>query len=82
MIGELADLNARSRVRTANIDFSSTERRTKQLLDLDDVAYADLFDDPLRRNARDRRAPPPGDNSRARPVSIVRARSTNKPRAR
>jgi ATP-binding cassette subfamily F protein uup len=40
MIGELAGLNARSRVNTANIDFSSTERRTKQLLELDDVEYA------------------------------------------
>jgi len=39
MIGELADLNARNRVSTANIDFSSTERRTKQLIELDDVAY-------------------------------------------
>jgi len=39
MIGELADLNARSRVSTANIDFSSTERRTKQLIELEDVAY-------------------------------------------
>src|SRR5439155_535321 len=36
---ELADLNARNRVSTANIDFSSTERRTKQLIELDDVAY-------------------------------------------
>src|SRR5206468_8719662 len=33
------DLNARNRVSTANIDFSSTERRTKQLIELDDVAY-------------------------------------------
>src|SRR3989442_1266789 len=39
MIGELADLNARNRVSTANIDFSSTERRTKQVIELDDVAY-------------------------------------------
>ncbi|HYR85896.1 MAG TPA: ABC-F family ATP-binding cassette domain-containing protein [Terriglobia bacterium] len=40
MIGELADLNARSRVSTANIDFSATERRTRQLIELDDVAFA------------------------------------------
>jgi ATP-binding cassette subfamily F protein uup len=40
LIGELADLNARSRVNTASIDFSATERRTKQLMELDDVAYA------------------------------------------
>src|SRR6266446_4838828 len=39
MIGELADLNARSRVSTANIDFSATDRRTRQLIELDDVAF-------------------------------------------
>jgi ATP-binding cassette subfamily F protein uup len=39
MIGELAELNARSRVNTANIDFSATDRRTKQLVELEDVAY-------------------------------------------
>jgi ATP-binding cassette subfamily F protein uup len=39
MIDELADLNARSRTNTANIDFSSTERRTKHLLEMEDVAY-------------------------------------------
>jgi ABC transport system ATP-binding/permease protein len=39
MIGELAELNARSRVSRANIDFSSTERRTKQLMELEDVEY-------------------------------------------
>ena len=40
MIGELAELNARSRINTANIDFSATDRRTKQLLALDNVAYS------------------------------------------
>src|SRR5262249_2440904 len=40
MIGQLADLNARSRTSTASIDFSSTDRRTKQLLELDDVAFS------------------------------------------
>jgi ATP-binding cassette subfamily F protein uup len=40
LIGELADLNARSRVDTASIDFSATDRRTKQLIELDSVAYA------------------------------------------
>jgi ATP-binding cassette subfamily F protein uup len=40
MIGQLADLNARSRMNTANIDFSSTERRTKQLLELDDLEFS------------------------------------------
>src|SRR4030095_15680170 len=39
MIGELAELNARSRVSRDNIDFSSTERRTKQLMELEDVEY-------------------------------------------
>src|SRR5262245_37480844 len=39
MIGELAELNARSRVSTAGIDFSSTDRRRKQLLELEDVEY-------------------------------------------
>jgi ATP-binding cassette subfamily F protein uup len=39
MMGELAELNARSRVSTANFDFSSTDRRTKQLIELEDVEY-------------------------------------------
>src|SRR6516162_3453754 len=38
MIGELADLNARSRINTATIDFSATERRTKQLIELESIA--------------------------------------------
>jgi ATP-binding cassette subfamily F protein uup len=37
MIGELADLSARSRVNTTTIDFSATERRTKQLIELEDI---------------------------------------------
>jgi ATP-binding cassette subfamily F protein uup len=40
MIGQLADLNARSRMSTATIDFSSTDRRTKQLCELDDVEFS------------------------------------------
>ena len=40
MIGELADLNARSRTATAKIDFSATDRQTKQLIVLDDVTFA------------------------------------------
>jgi ATP-binding cassette subfamily F protein uup len=40
MIGELADLNARSRTATAKIDFSATDRQTKQLITLDGVTYA------------------------------------------
>ena len=39
LIAELAGLNARSRVTTANIDFSSTDRRTKQLMEIEDVEY-------------------------------------------
>jgi ATP-binding cassette subfamily F protein uup len=40
LIGELADLNARSRSATAQIDFSATNRQTKQLIGLDAVTYA------------------------------------------
>jgi len=40
LIGKLADLNARTRVPTAQIDFSSSDRKTKQLLTLDDVSYS------------------------------------------
>ena len=40
LIGELADLNSRSRTATAKIDFSATDRQTKQLIALDDVTYA------------------------------------------
>jgi ABC transport system ATP-binding/permease protein len=38
MIGELADLNARTRSTSARIDFSATNRQTKQLISLDSVA--------------------------------------------
>jgi ABC transport system ATP-binding/permease protein len=40
MIGELVDLNARRRTATAKIDFSATDRQTKQLIVLDGVTYA------------------------------------------
>jgi ABC transport system ATP-binding/permease protein len=40
MIGELADLNARTRSTSAKIDFSSTERQTKRLIGLEDLTYA------------------------------------------
>ena len=40
MIGELADLNSRSRTATAKIDFSATDRQTKQLIALEGVTYA------------------------------------------
>jgi ATP-binding cassette subfamily F protein uup len=39
MIGELADLNMRTRTTSAQIDFSATERQTKQLVELDAVTY-------------------------------------------
>jgi ATP-binding cassette subfamily F protein uup len=39
LIGELADLNARTRSPSAKIDFSGTDRKTKRLITLDDIAY-------------------------------------------
>jgi ATP-binding cassette subfamily F protein uup len=39
LIGELADLNARTRTATAKIDFSATDRKTKRLVELDHVSY-------------------------------------------
>jgi ABC transport system ATP-binding/permease protein len=38
LMGELADLNARTRTGTAQIDFSATDRKTKRLIELQDVA--------------------------------------------
>jgi ATP-binding cassette subfamily F protein uup len=38
MIGELADLNSRTRSASAKIDFSASNRQTKQLITLDDVS--------------------------------------------
>jgi ATP-binding cassette subfamily F protein uup len=40
MIGELADLDARSRTATAQIDFRATGRQTKKLIALEGVTYA------------------------------------------
>jgi len=40
LIGELADLSARTRTASANIDFSATERKTKRLIELQDVSFA------------------------------------------
>ena len=37
LMGELADLNARTRSATAQIDFSATERKTKRLIELQNV---------------------------------------------
>ena len=39
LIGELADLNARTRTASANIDFSATERKTKRLIELQEVSF-------------------------------------------
>jgi ATP-binding cassette subfamily F protein uup len=39
LMGELADLNARTRTATAQIDFSATDRKTKRLIELDNIAY-------------------------------------------
>src|SRR5215813_13026051 len=39
MITELADLNSRTTTNRANIDFSATERRTKQLIEIENLEY-------------------------------------------
>jgi ABC transport system ATP-binding/permease protein len=39
LMGELADLNARSRTATAQIDFSATDRKTKRLIELENVTH-------------------------------------------
>jgi ATP-binding cassette subfamily F protein uup len=39
LMEDLADLNARTRTATAQIDFSVTDRKTKRLIELEDVAY-------------------------------------------
>jgi ATP-binding cassette subfamily F protein uup len=39
LIGELANLNARTRSATAQIDFSATDRKTKRLVELQNVGY-------------------------------------------
>jgi ATP-binding cassette subfamily F protein uup len=40
LMGELADLNARTRTATAKIDFSATERQTKRLVELQGLGYS------------------------------------------
>src|SRR5438132_1758093 len=40
LIGELADMNARTRTSSANINFSATNRQTRQLIHLDDVGFS------------------------------------------
>jgi ATP-binding cassette subfamily F protein uup len=39
MIGELAEMNARTRTASARIDFTSSDRKTKQLMTLDGVTH-------------------------------------------
>jgi ATP-binding cassette subfamily F protein uup len=39
LMEELADLNSRTRSTTAQIDFSSTDRKTKRLIELENVGY-------------------------------------------
>jgi ATP-binding cassette subfamily F protein uup len=40
LIAELADLNSRARTASAQIDFSSTDRKTRRLIELDRVSYS------------------------------------------
>ncbi len=40
LMGELADLNDRTRTASAQIDFSATDRQTKRLVELENAAYA------------------------------------------
>ena len=40
LMEELADLNHRTRSTTAQIDFSATDRKTKRLIELENVSYA------------------------------------------
>ena len=39
LMGDLADLNTRTRTGTAQIDFSATDRKTKRLIELENVAF-------------------------------------------
>ncbi len=39
LIGELQDLNARTRTTTAKIDFAATDRKTKRLIELDGMGF-------------------------------------------
>ncbi len=40
-MGELADLNERTRTSSAQIDFSATDRKTKRLIELENVGLRD-----------------------------------------
>jgi ATP-binding cassette subfamily F protein uup len=39
LMGELADLNNRTRMATAQVDFSASDRKTKRLIELENVSY-------------------------------------------
>ncbi len=39
LMGELADLNTRTRMATAQVDFSASDRKTKRLIELESVSY-------------------------------------------
>ncbi len=39
LIGELADMRSRAATSTAGIDFTATDRKTKRLIELEDVSY-------------------------------------------
>ena len=39
LMGELADLNQRTRTATAQIDFTASDRKTKRLIELEDLTY-------------------------------------------
>ncbi len=47
LMGDLADLSARTRTATAQIDFSVTDRKTKRLIELEDVTYGIAVHDNL-----------------------------------
>lgn len=40
LMGELADLNSRSRTATADIEFSASDRKTKRLIEVTDACYS------------------------------------------
>ena len=39
LMGELSDLNTRTRTATAQVDFSATDRKTKRLIELEEISY-------------------------------------------
>ncbi|HZL70558.1 MAG TPA: hypothetical protein VFC29_24860 [Candidatus Limnocylindrales bacterium] len=53
LIGELADLTARTRTASAGIDFSATDRKTRRLVELDHVTFDIASYSELRVGASD-----------------------------